>query len=130
MATHRARGRAQDLAASFGEIFQSSFSGDDSCTFFSGVGDSVSNWNSFGIAPIQERMSFLIVDLENGVAQLHRYLPVIPPWYLCPPRQAENTAFKNFSHPSRGGIKAPPEGGSLALGRNWLGFHGDGQADA
>ncbi|MEK7762882.1 MAG: hypothetical protein AAB433_15005, partial [Nitrospirota bacterium] len=32
------------------------------------------DWNSFGIAAIQESMSLLVAVLENGVAQLHRCL--------------------------------------------------------
>src|SRR5712691_634324 len=47
---------------------------------------------------------------------------VVPPRLLCPPRRFENTAFKNFDHPSRGGIEAPLEVGSWVQGLNWRGF--------
>src|SRR4029077_21028831 len=47
---------------------------------------------------------------------------VVPPRLLCPPRRFENTAFKNFDYPSRGGIEAPLEVGSWVQGLNWRGF--------
>src|SRR6185295_8106968 len=73
-APQRDRGRAQYLAPGFGEIFQGSLSSDDACPLFSGIGNAVANWHSFGVAPVQERMRFLVVVLENWMPQLHRFL--------------------------------------------------------
>src|SRR5262249_21525100 len=69
-------------------------------------------------------MGFLIVDLQNRVPQLHWFLLSSSIAVPLSPRQPENTAFKNFIHPSGGGIHVPPEGGRLALILNWKGFQG------